>query len=639
MAQARQRRGSWGRAKAAAGVACGLVVILLVGWSHLAASQAASQPVAFVGGTIVDGTGAAPFVGTLVIHGDRVVAVGPTVVPPKAATVVDVRGQTVIPGLFDIHTHVMESPAGAGSSDWAKHLMAYVYCGITSVTELGSYAENFEALRRLQATGALVMPRLVLASRLAPPKGHGAESGRPSVHTNEVLTPREADATMSSILGGPRPDLIKVFADGWRYGTGVDMDNIQPDTLKTIVDRAHGANLPILTHTVTLAQARIAAQAGVDMIGHSVGDRDLESDVIDMVRTKGLTYVPTLSVYEPRGADIPPLLADVLEPAARQALARRAAAASGTTDTNALARQRRFETMRRNVALMRAGGARIAVGTDAGMSNTFHGWSTLHEMRLLVAAGLTPFEALIAATGNSAKAVRVDAERGTLAMGKMADLVVVGGRPYERIDDIENIRAVYMAGRLVDRAQLKAAIASTDQYPLAAQPATGRLDDFEQDAGRATGGQLWVDYTDNGHDRSRLMWARSLRAAGNHSLLAFARLAVKEQPFARLTLPLAGGGLLPVDAIAFKGVAFDVRGDGAYRLVVAARSSGRAAPRAAGFNAGPEWRHVVVPFSECAGDGTEGTAWVRQLLSLAFELAGQAGSKRWIEIDNVEFVR
>jgi len=616
-----------------------LLVALLAGWSVHGASQPPQQATALVGGTIVDGTGSGPFAGTVLFRGDRILAVGPTVVPPKGSTVVDVRGQTVLPGLFDVHTHVMESPAGAGSADWVKNLMAYVYCGVTSVTEFGSYAENFEALRRLQTSRELVMPRLALASRLAPPKGHGAESGRPSVHTREVLTPREGDAAMTSILDGPRPDVIKVFADGWRYGTGLDMDNIQPDTLRAVVDRAHGANLPVLTHTVTAAQARLAASTGVDMIGHSVGDRDLEPDVIDMIRAKGLTYVPTLSVYESRDGEMPPLLADVLEPSAREALARRtAAAAARAGDSGAAARLRRFETMRRNVALVRAGGGRIAVGTDAGMANTFHGWATLHELKLLVAAGLTPLEALVAATGNAARAVRVDQDRGTLAAGRIADILVVVGRPHERIDDVENIHAVYLGGRLVDRQRLKDAIASTAPHPLARQVASDRLDDFEQESGRAAGGQLWVDYTDNGHDRSRLLWTRSRRTSNGHALLAFARLAVKEQPTARLTLPLSGGGLLPVDASGFRALAFDVRGDGAYRILAAVRGRSLAMPLTAGFDAGPEWRQIVVPFSEFKGEGLL-PSWTTDLLNVAFELGGPAGSRRWLEIDNVRFLR
>jgi len=619
-------------------VAAVLLLALVSWWSAAGSSQSVAGRIALVGGTVVDGTGAPPFTGTVLFLGERIEAVGPKVAIPKGTTIVDVSGQTVLPGLFDIHTHVMESPAGGGSSDWAKNLMAYVYSGVTSVTEFGSYAENFDQLRRLQVTRELVMPRLVLASRLAPPRGHGAESGRPSVHTREVLTPREAEAAMSAILGGPRPDVIKVFADGWRYGTGLDMDNIQPDTLRAIVDRAHGENLPVLTHTVTLSQARLAASVGVDMIGHSIGDRDLEPDVIDMVRSKDLTYVPTLSVYEPRNAEIPPLLAEVLEPAARDALARRKAAATATTDAGAVSRQRRFETMRRNVALMRSGGARIAVGTDAGMANTFHGWATLHELRLLVSAGLTPLEALTAATGNAARAVRVDRDRGTLAAGKLADLLVVSGRPHERIEDIENIRAVYMGGRLVDRQCLKDAIASPAPFPLASGSIGERLDDFEQDGGRAAGGQLWVDYTDNGHDRSRLVWTRSLRASGDHALLALARLGVKDQPSARLTLPLAGGGLLPVDASAYRGVTFDVRGEGAYRFVGSSRTRGATRPVAAGFEAGPEWKRIVIPFVEFTGEGLV-PAWTKDLLSLAIELNGPAGSRRWLEIDNVAFVR
>lgn len=482
------------------------------------------------------------------------------------------------------------------------------------------------------------MPRLALASRLAPPKGHGAESGRPGAHTREVLTPREADAAMAAILAGPRPDLIKVFADGWRYGTGIDMDNIPPETLRAIVDRAHAANLPVITHTVTVAQARVAASAGVDLIGHSAGDQDLQADVIDMVRDRGVAYVPTLSVYEPRGTDVPPLLADVLEPSARDAFARRAAAAAGRSeDPGAAARARRWRTMSRNVALMRAGGGRITVGTDAGMANTFHGWATLHELRLLVAAGLTPLEALTAATGSSAKAVRA-ADRGTLAPGQLADILVVAGRPHERIEEIENIRSVYLGGRQVDRARLKAAIASPGPWPLPATAPPERLDDFEQESGRAPGGQLWVDYTDNGHDRSRLAWTRTLRAPGDHSLLAFARLGVKEQASARLTLPLAGGGLLPVDAGRYRGVTFDVRGEGSYRLLATSRNGRAARPRAAPFEASPEWRRVTLAFSEFAGDGPA-EAWTHALLALAFEVSGPGGTCRWLEVDNVAFVR
>jgi len=346
-----------------------------------------------------------------------------------------------------------------------------------------------------------------------------------------------------------------------------------------------------------------------------------------------------LSVYEPRGDETPPLLAEVLEPSAREALARRnAAAATRAGDSGSVARQRRFETMRRNVALMRAGGGRIAVGTDAGMANTFHGWATLHELKLLVAAGLTPLEALVAATGNSAKAVRVDHDRGTLAAGKIADILVVAGRPHERIDEVENIHSVYIGGRLVDRQQLKAAIASAGPHPLARQAASERLDDFEQESGRATGGQLWVDYTDNGHDRSRLMWTRSRRAANDQTLLAFARLAVKDQPAARLTLPLSGGGLLPVDASGFRALVFDVRGDGAYRVLMAVRGRSQAMPLAAGFDAGPEWRQVVIPFSEYRGDQLP-SSWAKDLLNVAFELGGPAGSRRWLEIDNLGFLR
>jgi hypothetical protein len=134
------------------------------------------------------------------------------------------------------------------------------------------------------------------------------------------------------------------------------------------------------------------------------------------------------------------------------------------------------------------------------------------------------------------------------------------------------------------------------------------------------------------------MWMRSLRSPDDHSLLAFARLAVKDQPMARLTLPLAGGGLLPVDAGPFRGVGFDVRGDGAYRLLLTLRGRSVAQPLAARFTAGPEWQHVTIPFAELKAEGLD-APWTKDVLTLAFELTGPPAAQRWIELDNVGFVR
>ena len=259
---------------------------------------------AFVHATVVDGTGAAPRAATVIVHDDRITAVLPAdAKTPAGATVIDAAGQTLLPGLFDVHTHLPYSAATAESTDWAKNLKAYLYCGVTTVNDFGSYAEMFEPMRKLIASGAIPGPRINFAARLSTPGGHGTEGGRGDFFTLEALTPREGRAAIRRVLPY-HPDVIKVFTDGWRYGTAADMTSMDEATLSAIVNEAHKNNLKVLTHTVTLDKAKIAARAGVDVQAHGVGDFPVDQDLIDLMKKHGTRYAPTMAVYEPRSKAI-----------------------------------------------------------------------------------------------------------------------------------------------------------------------------------------------------------------------------------------------------------------------------------------------------------------------------------------------
>lgn len=182
---------------------------------------------------------------TIVIHNGRISAVG-TMKAPAGAKVIDAGGRAVTPGLFDMHTHLRASAVGGESADWIKNGKAYLYSGVTTVVELSSQGEMFEPLRRLTAG-----PHMQIASRMSPPGGHGIEGGRGEVFTLEVLTPRQAVAAVKSVLPY-KPDVIKVFTDGWRYGNAPDMTSMEEATLKALVDEAHKSGIPVVTHTVTL---------------------------------------------------------------------------------------------------------------------------------------------------------------------------------------------------------------------------------------------------------------------------------------------------------------------------------------------------------------------------------------------------
>lgn len=356
----------------------------------LAAFGAAAQiQIAIVGATVVDGTGTEPRAETVVVRGDRIVSVGAEV--PSGARVIHAEGQTLLPGLFDLHTHLPYS-ASSAPADWGKNLKAYLYNGITSVVDFGTYPETFEPMRRLIREGIVPGPHIDLAARITTPGGHGAEGGRGDFFSQEVQTPREGRAAILRILPY-RPDVVKVFTDGWRYGTAPDMTSMDEATLTAIVDEAHKHDLPVLTHTVTLAKAKIAARAGVDVIDHGVGDAAADPELIGLLRAHNTTYASTLAVFEPRNP----------EPA----------------------RARRWSYLLGNIAALREAGVWFATGTDAGEPGTPHGRATLREMELLVKGGLSPLEAIAAATGNSARALRVMKDRGTIAPGKVADLLLV----------------------------------------------------------------------------------------------------------------------------------------------------------------------------------------------------------------------
>lgn len=538
--------------------------------------------IAIVGATIVDGTGGAPFQADVLLRGGRIAAVGPNLALPQDARIIRAEGQTLLPGLFDLHTHLPNATVPGITGDWPKHLAAYLYCGVTSVVDFGTYPETFEPMRRLLGSGAIEGPRLHLAARMTTPGGHGAEGGRGDFFTLEAQTPREARDAVRRVVPY-RPDAIKVFTDGWRYNTAPDMTSMNQETLSALVEEAHKNGIPVLTHTVTLERAKVAARAAVDVIVHGIGDREVDNELIELMRAKGTAYVSTLAVYEPRGRNLlSPLLPAVLEPAVRESVApalpapgarddggkapaqQRAARTARTirpdaSESATAQRNQRWRNLLYNVSALKTAGIRLGVGTDAGVTGTHHGWATVHELQLLVAGGLSPAQAITAATFDSARALRVDNERGSVTAGKVADLVLVSGAPHQNISDIELIARVFLGGREIDRESLARRIASKEPTPIEAIKVSEKIDDFETpgaarlahhagDSPRSALGTLWITTTDPGHDHSRLMMGRILRAEGGYALSILARMSLAPRPFVRVGVPLTPGAFEPGDA-------------------------------------------------------------------------------------------
>jgi imidazolonepropionase-like amidohydrolase len=568
-----------------------------------------TETVAIVGATVFDATGAAPHAATVVIKDGRIADVGPRVAIPKGAKVIHAEGEALLPGFFDVHTHW--TPGGQPRTT-PQIANAYVAAGVTTVDDFNAAPESFEPRRRWLST--LATPHVNFTARMSLAGGHGADWADTAT-TKWVGAPEAARFEVRALLPY-KPDLIKAFQDGWRYGSGVENNSMDLVTLSALVDEAHKNNIKVLTHTVTVARGKDAARAKVDVIAHSLQDAEIDQETIDLMKANGTAYAPTLAVYEPvkPGQAAP---ADPEDPRLKQS-------------------RRKFAYALHNVKALQDAGVVVALGTDAGMPGTPHGTSSLREMELLVQAGLTPTQALLAGTANSAKVLGLLSDRGTIEKGKRADLVLLKGAPWTSIGDVRKTDRVFIDGRLVQGPGVVPLAANT-VTAMPATPAKALIDDFERPDGRSNLDTLLTDDVDGGQDRSVQVTTIVSRTASDHALSVAAKMSRKDAPSAGVIIPLNRGSIQPVDVKAFKGVRFEIRGDGDYGFGVNTPNGQWSTE----VKAGPDWRKVEVPFDSLKKPKPRGggeASWKGDdLVEVEFEASRPAGQKVWMEIDNVEF--
>ncbi|MGY0558308.1 amidohydrolase family protein [Lysobacter sp. A421] len=487
---------------------------------------------------------------------------------------------------------------------------------MTTVNDFHQAPESYAPRREWLAT--MVAPHVNFAARMSTPLGHGADWADPAT-TRWVNSPEAARNAVRALVPY-RPDLIKVFTDGWRYGHMPDNTSMDPWTLAALVEEAHANGLKVATHTVTAERAGFAGDAKVDLIAHSIQDRVLDADTIARLKAGDTYYAPTLTVYEPirMGQTAP------VDP----------------QDPKLLGRQRNFITAMENVRLLHEAGVPVALGTDAGMPGTPHGAATLRELELLVQAGLTPTEALLAGTAVSAAAMGLQNDRGRIAKGQRADLLLVDGKPWQDIADIKRLSHVWLNGQLVHGPGVQVPASNSRLYPEST--AIGPLvDDFERADQRTALDTLRTDDNDGGNDRTWQLTRVVPRADGGHALRTMARMSSKDRAYASVVVPLSRGSVRPVDLRDFRGVRFDIRGeDGSHALMVKGLEGGR---WKADIPVQPQWQKVTVDFSQLqyapyrVVEG-ESRPWAGDdVTDLQFIVNGEGARMPWFELDNVQF--
>ena len=398
------------------------------------------------GGRLIDGTGAGPVSDAAVLVKDQRIEAVETRAHgdwPAEAEIIDVSGMSILPGLIDVHDHLamhgydlarrwgIDEPQTTRTLRTAKVLGQTLAAGYTTVRDAAGLDAGF---KRAIDEGLIEGPRLVLSLVIVSPIGGIGDRVSPAGFSccvpNDPLLP---DGVVNS-LADVRPvvrrvvragaDVIKCATTGGassRPGHGPMDGAFNLDEMQALVEEAHALDRRVICHALGGRGLRIAVEAGVDSIDHGCY-LDEAPELLDRMARQGIFFVPTFAVYDfHRKSPLPHV------------------------------RERARDLEEHHVASLRAAlaaGVKIAAGTDAGG----HGHPpNAIEIACLVRAGMTPLQALRAATGRAAECIGRAADLGTIEKGKLADLIVVKGDPLADVGILqkpENIALVIKGGEI-----------------------------------------------------------------------------------------------------------------------------------------------------------------------------------------------
>jgi len=436
-------------------------LLALMAWTSTGAAPDSAVPILFEGARLISGDGLAPVERSAILVEDgRFAAVGRAgeVRPPTGARRIDLTGKTIIPGLVLLHGHVGYLKGVTFSADnytrdtIIDQLNRYLYYGIVAVMSTGTDPGDlpFE-LRNGSHPGALF--RTAGRGLAAPNASTGNLAMREAAYA--VSTEDEARRHVQE-LARRRVDFVKVWVDD-RNGT---VQKLSPALYRAIIDEAHKRGLRVMAHVFYLDDARDLVAAGVDGFLHLVRDQEMDAPLVQRMKDQHVFVTPNLGGSEAAtytatpGWLADPRLAETTSVDERTKVARVfESRASRGTPTNALSS---FTKQQRSLERLNAAGVPIALGDDSGIENTFFGYAEHHELELMVAAGMTPMQVIVAATKTPAELLRLD-KLGTVAPGKQADFVVLDANPLDNIANAHAIDRVYQRGVEIDRAAMRAA--------------------------------------------------------------------------------------------------------------------------------------------------------------------------------------
>ena len=441
-------RGSWS-------IALVCLIVLIVSASDTGAQRGAGTAIWFEGARLIVGDGSAPVESSaFLVEGESITWVGRPGQrqPPTGAARVDLSGKTVMPSLIDGHNHIGLVNEKTGSNSKANYrrdnlvdqLERYAYYGVAAAMSMGLEADPelaYELRDQVIPNAArfLTVGKGIAATSIGGPTGEP----RLGIPYGARTEKQGRDRIRELHANGVR--FVKIWVDD-RNG---DVPKLQPNVYRAIIAEAHANKMEVLAHlsrTSALADAKDLFRAGIDGFVHLVRDRDVDEEYLAAVKAHPRVWsgpnMPVPPTRDSIAALAETLPADQIESMRKQLAAQEAKG----NPPNEL-----FELHCRNLRKIHAAGMVIAMGTDG----TGDGFGSHEQIEAYTRCGMTPMQAIVAATGTNARVLHLD-RMGTIAAGKEASFNVLDANPLDNITNTRRISRVYLRGKEVDRQALKA---------------------------------------------------------------------------------------------------------------------------------------------------------------------------------------
>jgi imidazolonepropionase-like amidohydrolase len=389
---------------------------------------------------------------TVVVRGNRIAEIGPSsrIVVPRDAEIIDGAGKYLIPGLADMHNHLV-NPSGT-AEDPVRSLAQLLRWGVTTVFSPAMAMEDYKRVKHATEGEPANLPRFYGVGPAF--TARGGHMARFEHHGVEIpATPEDARSQVRA-LKSASVDAVKVIFDDLHYAGRPAVPAMQPEILAAIIDEAHSNGLKVYAHAATLRYAKDFLRAGGDGLVHSIIDEPVDDEFLSLMKQRKSFCVTTLTLYESfhdvagfvtREAEFDQRR---LNPESVYAAFRNQALEQANTRFGAALPEENLKITRANLKRVADSGIPVVTGTDTGVPGVWPGVASQLELVLCVEAGMTPAEALRASTLTAQRVLGRDKDLGEVSVGKLADLVVLDGNPLSDIHNVARVNLVVKGGVL-----------------------------------------------------------------------------------------------------------------------------------------------------------------------------------------------